>query len=356
MLTLSEECMMIARRGTLPSKRRRLAAKQKFAALLLAIFSSAILFTSSLFTPVTHAAAARSIALTFDDLPMAVVGNDHVAGPLETTQRVNRELLDALRRHHVTAIGFVNEAKLNVQAERDARAAILEDWLNAGMLLGHHGYRHVQFSDTTLEGYEDEFLRGDIITARLLVQHHLAERYFRHPYLDTGDTQQKKQGFDAFLTAHGYAVAPVTMQNEDWMFNAPYTEARNQRNVAETKRVRDAYLAHTSAMFASAEDLARSTFGREIPLVIMMHDDLLNAENLDAVLTLMEQRGYRFVSLPDALADSAYRTPDLYYHGDGISWLDRWQLAFGKPINAKPPEPPQWVQQQYSAITAPPKH
>jgi peptidoglycan/xylan/chitin deacetylase (PgdA/CDA1 family) len=342
------------RRSTLPLKKRRVAGR--YSSLpLLAILCSGILFSSILLTPLADA-ATRSIALTFDDLPMAVVGNDHIAGPLEITQRVNRELLDALRRHHATAIGFVNEAKLNVQGERDARAAILEAWLNAGMLLGHHGYRHVQFSGTTLEDYQEEFLRGDIITAPLLVQHHLAERYFRHPYLDTGDSQEKKQGFDTFLIAHGYVVAPVTLQNEDWMFNAPYTTARKRHNIAETKRVRDAYLAHTSAMFASAEDLARSTFGREIPLVIMLHDDLLNAENLDAVLTLMERRGYRFVSLSQALADGAYRTPDLYYHGDGISWLDRWQLAFGKPINAKPPEPPHWVQQQYDAITAPPKH
>lgn len=310
---------------------------------------------AAVITPITEAATTRSIALTFDDVPMTVVGNDHIAGPLDVTQRLNREILATLRRHHATAIGFVNEAKLNVEGERDARAAILEEWLASGMLLGNHGYSHVQFSDTTVEGYEEEFLRGDVITAPVMQQHQLTERYFRHPYLDTGDTQAKKQGFDAFLAAHRYLVAPVTIQNEDWMFNAPYTEARKHHNMAETKRVRDAYLAHTAAMFASAEDLSRSTFGREIPLVSLMHVDLLNADNLDAVLTLIERRGYRFISLPQALADSAYNTPDTYYQGDGISWLDRWQLAFGKPVNTKQPEPPKWVQEQYDAISTPAK-
>ena len=314
-----------------------------------------VLLLAVWFTPMTQAASPRAIALTFDDLPMAVVGNDHIAGPLEETQRINRELLATLRQHHAPAIGFVNEVKLNVEGERDARAAILEDWLTAGMLLGNHGYSHVQFSDTTLAGYEEEFVRGDVITAPLVAQHHQQERYFRHPYLDTGNTEAKKQGFDTFLAGHGYTVAPVTMQNQDWMFNAPYAEARKHRKMAETKRVRDAYLAHTAAMFASAEDLSRSTFGHEIPLVIMLHDDLLNAENLDAVLTLMEQRGYRFIGLPEALADSAYKTPDLYYHGGGLSWLDRWQLAFHRHVAEKAPEPPKWVQQQYDAITAPAK-
>jgi hypothetical protein len=63
----------------------------------------------------------------------------------------------------------------------------------------------------------------------------------------------------------------------------------------------------------------------------------------------------RFISLPQALADSAYNTPDTYYQGDGISWLDRWQLAFGKPVNTKQPEPPKWVEEQYDAISTPAK-
>ncbi len=328
----------------LSSKHGRRAILPGVAALLLAVLCA----------PMTRA-ASRSIALTFDDVPMTVVGNDHIAGPLDITQRLNRDILATLRRHHATAIGFVNEAKLNVQGERDARAAILEEWLANGMLLGNHGYSHVQFSDTTLQNYEEEFVRGDVITAPLMEQHKLTERYFRHPYLDTGDTQAKKEGFDAFLAAHHYLVAPVTIQNEDWMFNAPYTEAQKNHDAAGAKRVRDAYLAHTADMFAAAEDEARSTFGHEIPLISLMHVDLLNADNLDAVLTLIERRGYHFVSLPEALSDSAYNTPDTFYKGDGISWLDRWQPAFGKPVQDKQPQPPAWVQQQYDAITAPAK-
>ena len=300
-----------------------------------------------------HAAATPppAIALTFDDLPMTVVGNDHIAGPLRETQYINRHMLRVLKAHHATALGLVNEVKLNVEGERDARAQILEDWLAAGMLLGNHGYSHVEFSKTTLAGFEEEFVRGDTITAALLQQHHLAQRYFRPPYLDTGDTREKKTGFDSFLAAHGYRTAPFTIQNQDWMFNASYDEARRKHDIAALVRVRAAYLAHVRDEFDYAEELTRQTFGRPIAQVMFMHTDMLNADALDAVLTLMERRHYRFISLEEAMRDPAYRTPDNYVGSDGLSWLDRWQLALGRPIKPSEPQPPLWIQQDYKRIT-----
>lgn len=155
---------------------------------------------------------------------MTVIGNDHIAGDLKTTRDVNQKILQQLTAHHATAIGFVNEVKLNVLGERDARAALVEDWLNAGMLLGNHGYQHLEFNAVSLETYEEELVKGDTITAAMLSRHGLRQRYFRQPYLDTGDTAAKKNGFAAFLNAHNYLIAPVTVQNEDWMFNAPTRE------------------------------------------------------------------------------------------------------------------------------------
>src|SRR6516165_3077151 len=71
----------------------------------------------------------RTVALTFDDLPMAVPGNDRAPGQLAEACRVTSALLKSLAAHHAMAIGFVNEIKLNVANERDARAALLLEWL-----------------------------------------------------------------------------------------------------------------------------------------------------------------------------------------------------------------------------------
>ena len=62
------------------------------------------------------------------------------------------------------------------------------------------------------------------------------------------------------------------------------------------------------------------------------------------MLTAMRQRGYTFVTLDEALADPAYRTPDLYTGDQGISWLHRWSIALKRPMDMnKEPDPPKWL-------------
>ena len=302
---------------------------------------------------VVHAqsASTRTMALTFDDLPFAVPGDDRAPGKLAEIQRANARILKVLAAHHATAIGFVNEIKLNVDSERDARTAVLRQWLGAGMDLGNHTYSHPALSELETEKYEDDFVRGTVITSAEVTAAGKTEQYFRYPYLDTGKDQTQKQAFIAFYKIRGFSNAPVTVQNQDWLFNVPYSEAAAQHNAAEQKRVADAYLQHTSDTLAYSETLAKQSFGREIAQVMLLHLDQLNADWLDAVLSLFEKRGYTFVSLNQALRDPAYATADDYAGPDGLIWLERWQIALGKPIRPDEPKPPKWAQDAYRRIT-----
>lgn len=293
----------------------------------------------------------KRIALTFDDLPMAVAGNDQAAGHLSDVQRINAALLDVLARHHAQAVGFVNEIKLNVAGERDARSAVLQQWLAAGLDLGNHTYSHHALSESETAAYEDDFVRGTTITSAEMRAAGKTEKYFRYPYLDTGKDKNQRDELSAFYTARGYLNAPVTAQNEDWLFNVSFCEAVAKRDVIEQRRIADAYLQHTSDQLAYSEELSRRSFGREIPQIMLMHADELNAAQLDAVLVLMEKRGYSFVTLDEALGDPAYSTRDDYAGPDGLIWLERWQLALGKPILSTLPVTPKWAQDAYQRIT-----
>ena len=245
----------------------------------------------------------------------------------------------------------MNEIKLNVDNERDARTAVLRQWLGAGMDLGNHTYSHPALSELETTKYEDDFVRGTVITSAEMTAAGKTEQYFRYPYLDTGKDQTQKQAFIAFYKIRGFSNAPVTAQNQDWLFNAPYSEAVAKHNAAEQRRVADAYLQHTSDTLAYSETLAKQSFGREIAQVMLLHLDQLNADWLDAVLSLFEKRGYTFVSLDQALRDPAYATADDYAGPDGLIWLERWQIALGKPIRPDEPKPPQWAQDAYRRIT-----
>ena len=293
----------------------------------------------------------RSVVITVDDLPGAIPGSDRGAGDLKELEKINRAIPSILRAHHVPGIGFVNERKLQVTGERDARVALLQMWLDVGMTLGNHTFSHPDFQNTPLAQFEDDTIRGEVVTRALLMPRGQTEQFFRHPFLNTGPTPEAKAAFEAFLKERGYRVAPVTVDNSDWMFNDILGRAiakKDKRLVAKTK---EAYLEYLDTAFDYFEGVSRKLFNREIAQILLLHDSALNAESLDALLTRLEKRGYKFVSLDEALTDPAYATPDLFIGPQGISWLTRWKLAFGQKADYEnDPDPPKWVMQASNDI------
>src|ERR1700723_945744 len=285
----------------------------------------------------------RTIAVTVDDLPGAIPGNDFAMGDLKELQKINHAIPAILKSHHAWAIGFVNERKLQVQGERDARAGLLQMWLEAGLTLGNHTFSHADFQITPLAQYEDETIRGEVVNTALLKAQGQTEKYFRHPYLNTGPTAEAKTAFEVFLKERGYTIAPVTVEDADYVFNDVLQYAAEKKDKKLAAKAKKEYLEYVDTVFDYAEKESEEMFGRQIPQTLLVPDNALNTECLDALLGKLEKRGYRFVSLDAALADPAYATADLYV-GTGILWMDRWKLALGMKLDlSKGPEPPGWA-------------
>ncbi len=65
---------------------------------------------------------------------------------------------------------------------------------------------------------------------------------------------------------------------------------------------------------------------------------------LDTLLSRLEFRGYRFITLETAMADAAYLTPDTTVSAYGPTWLWRWARTLNVRLDAKEdPEVPAWV-------------
>jgi len=292
---------------------------------------------------VTAPAPPRRVALTFDDLPGA-----DVKAPLAALQDQNRRILQALTG--APAAGFVNEGRIQVEGERDARVALLVAWLDAGCDLGNHTERHLGLTATPLREYEDGVVRGEAVLRPLLEARGRKPEYFRHPFTQTGPTPEIKDAFERFLGERGYTVAPFTVEAADYLFAALYDDALAAGDAERAGRVRRAYLDHNDTMFEWFERLAREELGRDIPHVYLAHVNRLNADVLPDLLGRLRARGYAFVSLKEALADPAYATPDLYVGKNGPSWLHRWSVALKRPMRLRDePDPPQWALDDYAA-------
>jgi polysaccharide deacetylase len=84
-------------------------------------------------------------------------------------------------------------------------------------------------------------------------------------------------------------------------------------------------------------------FGRETSHVMLLHANRLNADALDDILRVLEERQFRFVRLSEAQSDPAYQTPDALTKF-GPMWAYRWARSLGVNVNARvEPEPADWI-------------
>jgi peptidoglycan/xylan/chitin deacetylase (PgdA/CDA1 family) len=276
----------------------------------------------------------RSVAVTFDDLP----GNS--VRDFDVKRAFNEKLVASIRRNQVPAVGFVNEGQCyDGETLFESRVEILKLWTDAGLELGNHTRTHRDFNLITLEEVKWEVAEGEAITRRLLAEKGGKLRYFRHPFLHTGGTAEKRKAIEAFLAGRGYTLAPVTIDNEEWVFARAYELALVDGNAALQKKIRDAYAPYLESVFAYYERQSDVLFARQISQILLLHSNQLNADTFDDLAAMMTRRGYRFVTLETALTDKAYETVDTYNGPAGITWLHRWVLGPGKKKLLVPNEP-----------------
>lgn len=284
----------------------------------------------------------RIVAVTFDDLPATPAGV--VSNDVASLNELTRKLLGAVRKYSIPAVGFVNEGKLFVggSGDVDGRTAILRMWLDAGLELGNHTYSHRDLNSMSLAQFQADVLRGETVTRELLKGREQRLRYFRHPALHVGADLNQRRAFEAFLSSHGYTIAPVTVDNDEFVYAAAYAGALRRGEAATATRIGDDYLRYMEQVFAYFEDVSRRLIRREIPQVVLLHANTLNADRFDALAAALTKRGYRFVPLAQALEDPVYRSRDEFVGAPGNSWFNHWEITAGRPP-VPTPNPPEWV-------------
>lgn len=287
-----------------------------------------LLFSIGVNPAAPDGAVVRQIAITIDDLPVNYMTELGVEG----WERVTSGLLRGLKENDIPAIGFVNMGKMyDKDGELDKRRlALLECWLEAGFELGNHTFSHLDLHKTSLSEFTEDMLKDQEILSGLCMNHGRKLEFFRHPLLHTGLDLETKKGLEQFLADHGCRVAPVTMDNSEWIYARAYDIANSKGDTELKKRIAAAYLDYMDRVFAYYEDQSRALFGREIRQVMLIHANTLNAEYFDDLARILKKRGYVFISLAEALEDEAYNSQDSYTGPSGITWLHRWALTQGK--------------------------
>jgi peptidoglycan/xylan/chitin deacetylase (PgdA/CDA1 family) len=284
---------------------------------------------------------ARRVAVTIDDCPVVNEMTD-----LGNFQRITNGLVGSFQIEKVPVTVFINERQLNVQGQRDSRAAVLEQWLSAGFELGNHTYAHLSANNVPLARFQDDIVKGEVITRALLERRGQQLVWLRYPYLHSGTTAETHQTIVDFLEQRKYRVAPVTVDYADYAFAGPFGRELRRGNTEAAERIKQAYLDQVDVGFDYAERSSQELFGREIAQILLIHCNELNSVTLRESLSRMRMRGYAFISLTEAMQDPAYERPDTFA-GPGGSWLSRSATATGKELTsetaARRPVVPKWI-------------
>jgi peptidoglycan/xylan/chitin deacetylase (PgdA/CDA1 family) len=258
--------------------------------------------------------AAQEVAITFDDLPA------HAPMPAGTTRvDVARTILAAFKEANIPEVyGFTNAGKLEKVPED---IEVLKMWREAGQPLGNHAYTHMNFSENTTAAFEEDIQKNEPLLEQLMKGENW--HWFRYPYLHEGDTLEKRHAMRAYLKEHGYRVAQVTMDFEDYAWNGPYARCMDKKDEKAIAWLKESYLSTAAEYMALDQKMAQQIFHREIKHVLLMHVGAFDAVMLPQLLEQMKKQGFKFVTLEAAEADPAYQTDPDVGLVDGGTLLDQ---------------------------------
>ena len=216
---------------------------------------------------------------------------------------VVQSILATLKREHMPPVyGFVNGFRV---AQYPYQIHILQAWHAAGEPLGNHTWSHPELDKLTAAQYEHNIARNEAILKR--VDPDGDWHWFRYPFLEEGDTVSKREEVRGWLGAHGYRVAEVSMDFQDYLWNEPYARCAARHDDGSIKLLHDTYLSTAAKDIEVYRQLAQALYGHDVPYVLLMHAGAFDARMLPELLALFRSQGFRFVTLGDAMADPAYR-------------------------------------------------
>ncbi len=268
--------------------------------------------------------SAQKLAITIDDLPLNGLLPTGV-----TRAQTTKDVLAVLKKRHVPPVyGFVNAKKL--EGSQDGAEA-LKLWA-AKEPVGNHTYSHMDLEQNSAEAFEREIEENEPVLELLDPNNHW--RWLRYPYLREGDTVEKRRAVRAYLGAHGYRIAQVTLDWEDYLWNTAYARCVEKKNQNSIAWLRTSYLSTASEFLDLGREQSKLIFGREINYVLLMHLGAFSSTIVPDALDLLHKKGFQLVTLEEAESDPAYETdPDVGLHDAG-TLLD--QMMQVKQINYPP--------------------
>jgi peptidoglycan/xylan/chitin deacetylase (PgdA/CDA1 family) len=191
--------------------------------------------------------------------------------------------------------------------------------------------------------FEHDLIKGEVLMRPILEARGKKLVWFRHPYLNTGNSPEFFREFHEFLAKRSYRVAPVTVDYKDYSYAGVWSRLMREGKKADADRVHQALIEAVDKGFEYFERESREVLGYEVAQILLIHCNELESVSLRESIAAMRKRGYSFVTLEEAMRDPAYARPDVYVGPGGSGWIRRWATMIGKAPSSGAPQMPAWI-------------
>jgi len=224
----------------------------------------------------------RLVALTIDDLPFV--------GPVHSKNgETNRfmQLVNQIEERQVSATGFIIAGSIGKGQEE-----LLTYFKQKGFYLGNHTYTHINLNRVGATKYLEDLEKSEERLQGLMT----SPKYFRYPYLAEGRGNDKLL-VQEYLNNHNYIIAPVSIDSKDYKFNSRLLAVNWRNREARLNDIKNNYLSYIDKQITLAEKSHKQNY----PEILLVHANLLNSYAIGDVIDLFKRRGYRFISLDEAM-------------------------------------------------------
>ncbi len=251
---------------------------------------------------------SQQVAITFDDLPFG-----YSAGMTDSMKIVStKRILAILKDFDVKATGFITSGNMT-----EENKVILDMWLENGHSLANHTHRHYNFNEVSASKYI-----ADIDSCKLLADEWINTNYFRYSMLRRGNTEAKRDSVYAFLEREGYTIAPVSIDNNEWIYNRDYSRALREDDTEKMTQLGNEYIQHMKEISLKYQLKGTELTGRNVKHILLLHANPINAEYLHALLGWYKSEGWKFITFQEAMSDPIYMIKVDFVSDYGSSQID----------------------------------
>jgi peptidoglycan-N-acetylglucosamine deacetylase len=256
--------------------------------------------------------AQKKVAITIDDLP------NH------TYMATDTKFLNVIDSLQLPVCVFFNGKLLHNQDSVQAQK-IFNNWVSRSYVtIGNHTFSHPWYSESEFESFTADIEKNERVINEYISPFNKECKYFRFPFNDLGKDSAQNARIKQYLSNKNYVITPFTIESEDFAFNAIYENYLKNNETIKADSIGQLYVTKTMEFFSYFEELTKQLYGRPISHIYMCHDNMLNAKYFSTIVKNLNNNGYRFVSLDDAMKDDVYSSSDKFYKKWGISWIYRW--------------------------------